>query len=322
MEKSPDNAPFSSIKLPPTVQKAVFLAIALACVVVPVSAPVALLLGILVANFIGNPFQTQTAKATKYLLQASIVGLGFGINAVSALQAGAEGFVFTLVSISGTLLLGYLLGRLFRVDGQTAQLVSAGTAICGGSAIAAIAPIIKAEQKHISVALGIVFILNAVALFLFPVIGHLLQLPQNQFGLWAAIAIHDTSSVVGAASTYGTEALAVATTVKLMRALWIIPLALGISLSLKKQTGKINIPYFIGWFVVAMLLNTYVEPIQTVAPYLVSLAKLGLTLTLYLIGAGLSYKMIRTVGPQALLQGLVLWLVVSVVSLGAIMVLG
>jgi len=323
MKETPKNTPpFNPIKLSPTVQKVVFVTIAALCLLPFVSAPVALLLGIVVANLLGNPFQAQAAKATKYLLQASIVGLGFGINAVNALQAGAQGFWFTLVSITGTLVLGYVLGKLLKVEAKTSQLVSTGTAICGGSAIAAIAPIIQAEQKQISVALGIVFILNAVALFLFPVIGHMLDLSQAQFGLWAAIAIHDTSSVVGAASTYGPEALAIATTVKLLRALWIIPLALGAALAFKNQAGKISIPYFIGWFVVAMLLNTYFEPIRVIAPYIVTLARAGLTLTLFLIGAGLSYQMLRTVGPRSMLQGLLLWLIVSVLSLWAVMALG
>ncbi len=323
MKETPKDAPPAGLlKLTPAVQRVIFILMALLCLLPFFSAPVALLLGIVVANLVGNPFQAQAAKGTKYLLQASIVGLGFGINAINALQAGMQGFWFTLVSIAATLALGYVLGKLLKVDGKTSQLVSSGTAICGGSAIAAIAPIIQAEQKQISVALGIVFILNAVALFLFPVIGHLLDLSQAQFGLWSAIAIHDTSSVVGAASTYGVEALQVATTVKLLRALWIIPLALATALAFRNQAGKITIPYFIGWFVVAMLLNTYIAPVKVASPYIVLLAKAGLTLTLFLIGASLSYAMLRAVGPRSMLQGLILWVVVSVLSLIAVIGLG
>ncbi|CAN5261211.1 putative sulfate exporter family transporter [soil metagenome] len=323
MKQIPKNTPaLNPINLPPNIQKAIFIAMALLCLMPFVSAPVALLLGIVIANLIGNPFKALVAKGTKYLLQASIVGLGFGINAINAFQAGAQGFWFTLVSITATLLLGYLLGKLFKVDGKTSQLVSTGTAICGGSAIAAIAPIIQAEQKQISVALGIVFILNALALFLFPAIGHMLHLSQAQFGLWSAIAIHDTSSVVGAASTYGPEALAIATTVKLLRALWIIPLALGTALACRSHAGKTTIPYFIGWFVVAMLLNTYFQLVREISPYIVMLAKAGLTLTLFFIGAGLSYQMLLTVGPRSILQGVTLWVVVSILSLWAILAWG
>lgn len=307
------------MKLSPPVQQVLFIAIAALCLTPWVSAPVALLMGIVVANVIGHPFPTLAAKWTKYLLQASVVGLGFGINAQSALQAGTQGFLFTVVSIFGTLLLGYFMGKLLKVDGKTSQLVSVGTAICGGSAIAAMAPIIQAEQKQISVSLGIVFILNSVALFLFPVIGHLLDMSQAQFGLWSAIAIHDTSSVVGAASEYGAEALQIATTVKLARALWIIPIAFGMAFLYKNTAGKVTIPYFIGWFVVAMLLNSYLPPVQEISPYLVKAAKAGLTLTLFLIGASLSIKMLQSVGPKAMVQGLILWIVISVTSLWVVM---
>ncbi len=307
------------LKLSQPVQQVLFGVIAALCLTPWVSAPIALLLGIVVANLIGHPFPKQAAKGTKYLLQASIVGLGFGINAQSALQAGSQGFLFTVVSIFGTLLLGYFLGKLLKVDGKTSQLISVGTAICGGSAIAAISPIIQAEQKQISVSLGIVFILNSVALFLFPVIGHLLDLSQAQFGLWSAIAIHDTSSVVGAASEYGAEALKIATTVKLARALWIIPVAFGMAFLYKNTAGKVTIPYFIGWFVVAMLLNSYVPFVREISPYIVAIAKAGLTLTLFLIGASLSIKMLRSVGPKAMVQGVILWLVISVASLWVVM---
>ncbi len=307
------------LKLSPQVQQLLFIAVAALTLTPWISAPIALVLGIVVANVIGNPFPKQAAKGTKYLLQASVVGLGFGIHAQTALQAGSQGFLFTVVSIFGTLLLGYFMGKLLKVDSKTSQLVSVGTAICGGSAIAAISPIIQAEQKQISVSLGIVFILNSVALFLFPVIGHLLDLSQAQFGLWSAIAIHDTSSVVGAASEYGPEALKIATTVKLARALWIIPVSFGMAFIYKNSAGKVTIPYFIGWFVVAMLLNSFIPAVHTESPYIVSVAKAGLTLTLFLIGASLSITMLKSVGPRAMVQGLVLWVIISVTSLWVVM---
>ena len=214
----------------------------------------------------------------------------------SALQAGQQGIVFTIFSISGTLLFGYLIGKWFVIDKKTSFLISSGTAICGGSAIAAISPVIKAEEKQISVALGCVFILNSIALFLFPVIGHYFNLSQTQFGLWCALAIHDTSSVVGAAAKFGPRALEVATTVKLARALWIIPVAFISSFVFKNKSKKISVPYFIGLFIVAMVINTYVPSVSIISSYMVLIAKAGLTLTLFLIGAGLSRKVLTSVG--------------------------
>lgn len=275
----------------------------------------ALFMGLIVAQFIGHPFLHLNQKATSWLLQVSVVGLGFGMNVNSALQAGREGIAFTIISIFGTLILGTVLARLFRTDKKTAHLISCGTAICGGSAIAAIAPVIGAQEKQMSVALGTVFILNSIALFIFPFIGHSLQLSQTQFGLWCAIAIHDTSSVVGAASKYGAAALEVATTVKLARALWIIPVALATSVLFNNKTGKIKVPYFIGFFVVAVIANTYVPAVSLFAPLLVMVAKTALTLTLFLIGAGLSAKVLKSVGIKPLLQGIILWVIISVVAL-------
>ena len=272
-------------------------------------------MGLIVAQFIGHPFLHLNQKATSWLLQVSVVGLGFGMNVNSALQAGREGIAFTIISIFGTLILGTVLARLFRTDKKTAHLISCGTAICGGSAIAAIAPVIGAQEKQMSVALGTVFILNSIALFIFPFIGHSLQLSQTQFGLWCAIAIHDTSSVVGAASKYGAAALEVATTVKLARALWIIPVALATSVLFNNKTGKIKVPYFIGFFVVAVIANTYVPAVSLFAPLLVMVAKTALTLTLFLIGAGLSAKVLKSVGIKPLLQGIILWVIISVVAL-------
>ncbi|MCP9751169.1 putative sulfate exporter family transporter [Ferruginibacter sp. HRS2-29] len=278
----------------------------------------ALLLGLMVAQFIGHPFLHLNQKATSRLLQFSVIGLGFGMNVKSALQAGKEGFLFAVASILGTLILGYFLGKLLKVEQKTSLLISSGTAICGGSAIAALSPILEAEENQISVALGTIFILNAVALFIFPVIGHALNLTEHQFGLWCAIAIHDTSSVVGAAGKYGPQALETATTVKLSRALWIIPIAIGASILLKNDAKKIKIPYFIGLFILAMLLNSYVPAITKISFYITGIAKTGLTLTLFLIGAGLSRKVLTSVGLKPLLQGILLWLVISSGALYAI----
>lgn len=284
-----------------------------------VSPPVALVLGLAMAQTIGHPYDRHHQKATSYLLKTSVVGLGFGMNAGAALAAGRQGLLFTIAAITGVLALGYLLGRLFKMDKKTAHLIASGTAICGGSAIAAVAPVIRAGENQITVALGTVFILNSVALLLFPVIGHHFHLSQSQFGMWCAIAIHDTSSVVGAAAKYGNEALGIATTVKLARALWIIPVALLSAVLFQSKGTKIKIPYFIGLFVIAVLLNTYVPFIQKTSGYLVRLSQAGLTATLFLIGCGLSRKMWKTVGVQPLLQGFILWVVVSGVTLAMIM---
>jgi uncharacterized integral membrane protein (TIGR00698 family) len=301
-----------------TARKVIFLLALILCITKWMSPPLALLLGLIIAQTTGHPFLHLNKKATTILLQVSVVGLGFGMNLQSALQAGKQGLLFTVVSIIGTLLLGALLGKLLSIDKKTSHLISSGTAICGGSAIAAVAPVIHAEEHQTSVALGIVFILNSIALFVFPVIGHMLQLTQSEFGMWSAIAIHDTSSVVGAASRYGEEALQVATTVKLTRALWIIPLALGTAVFFKSGEQKIKIPYFIGYYVLAMCLNTYVPAIKPFTPFIVAAAKTGLTITLFLIGAGLSRKNMRAVGLRPFIQGIVLWVVISVAALWAV----
>lgn len=295
-----------------------FVLLLFLCISPWITPPIALLMGLIVAQFIGHPFLHLNQKATSFLLQLSVVGLGFGMNVNSALKAGKEGIVFTVISIFGTLLLGTILGKVFRIDKKTSHLVSGGTAICGGSAIAALSPVINAEEKQISVALGTVFILNSVALFLFPFIGHTLGLNETQFGLWCAIAIHDTSSVVAAAGKFGPHALEVATTVKLARALWIIPVALGSSILFKNRTGKIKIPYFIAFFIIAMVMNTYVPGVSETGSFLVTIAKSGLTLTLFLIGAGLSNKVLKSVGWKPLMQGIILWIVISVASLWAV----
>lgn len=300
-------------------RKIIFILALAFCLFPLMSAPLALLLGLLFAQLVAHPYQYLNHRATNLLLKISVVGLGFGMNVGSALQAGKQGILFTIVSIIGVLVLGYILGRLIKIETRISFLITAGTAICGGSAIAALSPLIKAEEKQISIAMGTVFILNSVALFLFPVLGHLLNLSQTQFGLWCAIAIHDTSSVVGAASRYGEQALQIATTVKLARALWIVPLAFGTTFLFKGVQKKINIPYFIGLFLLAMLANTYLPFIQPVTPYILYLAKLGLTLTLFLIGSGLSFNTLKSVGVQPLLQGLILWIAISVAALWAIL---
>jgi uncharacterized integral membrane protein (TIGR00698 family) len=212
-----------------------------------------------------------------------------------------------------------LIGRIFKTNQKTSYLIAAGTAICGGSAIAAISPVIKAEEKQISVALATTFILNAIALVLFPIIGYRLHLSQNQFGLWCAIAIHDTSSVIGAAGKYGTEALEIAATVKLARALWIVPVAFFSTLAFKNKEARIRIPWFIGLFVLAVCLNTYVPVVQQYNHHIVGISRSVLTVTLFLIGCGLSGKTVKSVGLQPVLQGLILWLIISAATLLAIL---
>ncbi len=278
-------------------QKSVFIILIFVCLTPWVSPPIALVLGLFAALTFGNPFPEQTGKATKILLQTSVVLLGFGMNLTSVIKAGKDGILFTIVTIFGTLAVGYLVGKLLKVEDEISALISAGTAICGGSAIAAVAPAIDAKSEQISVSLGTVFILNSVALILFPIIGHALNLSQNQFGIWSAIAIHDTSSVVGAAQSYGAEALAIATTVKLARALWIAPVALLFSFIYRSKKAKIAIPYFIFFFLLATLIRTYMpgEFPSSVFDSLVNLAKAGLTVTLFLIGASLSRETLKKV---------------------------
>ena len=281
-----------------------------------VSPPIALFLGIIFVNIFGQVFNAD--KIIKIVLQVSIVGLGFGINLKQALQAGSEGFLFTVFSITLIVVLGIALGYIFRIDKIITQLISFGTAICGGSAIAAIAPILKADGKQTSVSLGIIFLLNALALFIFPEIGQYFHLSQNQFGIWSAIAIHDTSSVVGAASKYGHEALQTATTVKLARALWIIPISFMLSF-LNKSGGKVKIPYFIGFFILAILVNSYFPAIKEVTDYVVDFSKSSLKVALFLIGTGLSFQNLKNIGIKPLLLGIILWVVISVISLFAVL---
>lgn len=301
-----------------TTRELIFIFAALMCLTPFISPPIALLMGIVIALFVGHPYIHLNGKATKMLLQFSVVGLGFGMNISSALKAGKEGFLFTVFSILGTLVIGYFIGKFLKIDKKTSYLISSGTAICGGSAIAAVAPVIKANEKQISIALGLIFILNSIALFIFPSLGHLLELTDKQFGVWCAIAIHDTSSVVGASSKFSAAALEIATTVKLARALWIIPVAFFSSFLFKNKDSKISIPYFIGFFILAMVGNTYIPFVRDYSIYLTSVAKAGLTLTLFLIGSGLSKKVIYSVGVKPLIQGVVLWILISLASLWAV----
>ncbi|HEX6914652.1 MAG TPA: putative sulfate exporter family transporter [Chitinophagaceae bacterium] len=302
----------------PAVSQVLFFVMVIVCFTGWISPPVALLSGFLFSELIGHPFLELSSKATTQLLRTCVVCLGFGIHLDTAITAGREGFSFTVATIAITMVLGFLAGRLLKINRATTHLVSSGTAICGGSAIAAVAPVIGASDRDISVSLGIVFMLNAVALFLFPLAGHLMNMSQYQFGLWCAIAIHDTSSVVGAASAFGDEALQVATIVKLARALWIIPLAVATAIVFRSKGTKVKWPWFIIWFLLAIVVNSYVPQLSGITPHIVSAARKGLVLTLFLIGAGLSLKQIREVGWKPLLLGIILWFVISLVSLAVI----
>lgn len=286
-----------------------------------VTPPVALFLGLVYALTCGQAYPTFNKSVSKKLLQYSVVGLGFGMNLHTSLASGKEGMLFTIVSVFGTLLIGMLIGcKLLKINRNTAYLISSGTAICGGSAIAAVGPIIKAKDCDMSMALATIFILNAVALFLFPALGHWLNMTQQEFGMWAAIAIHDTSSVVGAGAAYGEEALQVATTIKLTRALWIIPLALLTTVIFRSEGKKISIPWFILFFIGAMLINTFLlTDIPQVGQIIYGIARKGLIITMFFIGASLSIDTIKSVGIRPLLQGILLWLVISAGSLAYIL---
>jgi uncharacterized integral membrane protein (TIGR00698 family) len=298
---------------------AVFASALLFCLTPWASPPLTLALGLALALTIGHPFPAKTSKLTKLLLQTSVVGLGFGMNLQKVVEAGRTGIVFTIVTIAGTLLLGFLLGRAMKMSASTSHLISSGTAICGGSAIAAVGPVVGASDEEMSVSLGTVFILNSVALFLFPPLGAYFHLTQTQFGVWSAIAIHDTSSVVGAAAKFGAEALQVATTVKLTRALWIVPLTLGTALAFRRKSAKVAIPWFILYFLLASVIRTYVPAPEALWQTLVYLARIGLTVTLFLIGAALSRRALASVGARPLILGVVLWIAISAVSLWAVL---
>jgi uncharacterized integral membrane protein (TIGR00698 family) len=300
-----------------------FLILLMLCFFPFISSGTALLMGILLSLSFGNPYLVQTRNWTSYLLQISVVGLGAGMNLITVAQVGTQGLVFTLIGISLTMGIGLYLGKTLKTHIETSMLVSAGTAICGGSAIAAVAPIIGAGGAETSVALATVFVLNSVALFIFPHMGHWIGLDQHQFGLWSALAIHDTSSVVGAALQYGPEALQTATTVKLARALWIVPLAFIVG-SLWNHQSRSNLksikkPWFILGFLMMAAIVTWIPALETAGGYIVSLSKRGLVVTLFLIGSGLSGETLKKIGPGPFLQGILLWVIAGTGSLAAIL---
>lgn len=280
-----------------------------------VSAPVALLAGLIFAFSCKHPCPKFNKKTSKYLLQVAVVCLGFNMNLQQSLKSGSEGMMFTVVSVVGVMALGVLLGYYMHLNRKTAYLISSGTAICGGSAIAAVGPVLKADENEMAVSLGVIFILNAIALFIFPPIGHLLDMSQQQFGTWAAIAIHDTSSVVGAGEVYGAQALEIATLIKLTRALWIIPLAVVTMFIFRDKSGRISIPWFIFLFIAAMIANTYIQLPTAFTDIMIWIAKRGMVVTLFMIGASLSLSMVKSVGARPLLLAVLLWIVIGVSSL-------
>jgi len=278
------------------------------------SPPLALAIGLAFGLLFRNPFAEPAAKFSRALLQASVVGLGFAMNLHDVVHAGRSGFLYTLLGIVFAMTAGMALGALLRVQRKPAFLISTGTAICGGSAIAAVGPVAGASSEEMAVSLGTIFVLNSVALLTFPFIGGFFKLNQSQFGLWAALAIHDTSSVVGAAAKYGAVALAVGTTVKLARALWIVPMTVVTALA-RHTKAKIQWPWFIALFCVAAVFNTYVGAGSTIYPWISKAARIGMTVTLFLIGTTISITTLKQVGPRPLLQGVLLWLLISVASL-------
>ena len=297
-----------------TNSKTIFFVGLILCATGVLSPPIALLLGLIFGFSFVHPYDADSRALSKFLLQASVVGMGFGMNLHEVIRTGRDGFVYTAAGITFALIAGLLLGRLFEVKRICSILISVGTAICGGSAIAAVAPILQADQQETAVSLGTIFILNSVALLVFPAIGRSLHLSQQQFGLWAALAIHDTSSVVGASSNYGPAALVVGITVKLTRALWIIPVALGAAV-LHRSKNRIQWPFFILLFCLATVVNTYLPSLSNISQALSNLGRLGLTATLFLIGSSISRPALRQVGVRPLLQGVVLWILVAVSSL-------
>jgi uncharacterized integral membrane protein (TIGR00698 family) len=296
------------------VRTALFVLIFAGCFSGWISPPLALTLGILFGLILTNPLPQQSRTGARLLLQISVVALGFGMNLHEVLKAGRSGFVYTALGIGFSFLVGLSLAKSLRVAGNSGYLITTGTAICGGSAISAVGPILHADAEEMAISLGTVFVLNSVALLIFPPLGHLLNLSQAQFGLWSALAIHDTSSVVGAASRYGAESLMIGTTVKLARALWIVPLAL-VTAAVKHSKSKIKFPWFILFFCFAAVLNTYLPALSTFFHWFFQTGRLGLTATLFLIGAGISRETLRQVGWRPMALGVLLWLIVGSLSL-------
>lgn len=297
--------------------KILFVLGLLFCLTPWASPPLALLAGLFFGAVASHPYPGESRQISKYLLQAAVVGLGFGMNLRQVLRAGSSGFVYTAAGIAFALAIGTLLGKLIAVQPRASFLISTGTAICGGSAIAAVGPVLGATEDEMSVSLGTIFMLNSIALLAFPPIGTALKLTQSQFGLWAALAIHDTSSVVGASARYGVAALAVGTTVKLARALWIVPVTVATAF-VKGSKTRIQWPWFILFFCLAAMANTYLLVGLPVYQLLNNAGKLMLIFTLFLIGATLSPAALRKVGPRPLIQGVLLWIIVAVTSLLAI----
>ncbi|WP_417889096.1 YeiH family protein [Xanthomarina gelatinilytica] len=298
-----------------TSSKVIFIIILLLCLLDVLNSPLALLTGFIFTILFGNPFLRQSQKGIQYLLKIAVVGLGFGMSLIETLETSLEGLSLTTLSIFLTVALSLLVGKYMQLDKKLSHLITSGTTICGGSAIAAVSPIIKAEPKTISIALGIVFFLNSVALFIFPGLGHYFNLSQSDFGLWCAVAIHDTSSVVGAALQYGEEALLIATTVKLSRTLWIIPLSIFSMFLFKNKTDKIKIPWFILGFIVAILINSYDLIPNNWSTNIVFVSKRLLILTLFLVGTTLSIKQLKETGLKPFLFAVVLWVFISSLSL-------
>ncbi|NLC24966.1 MAG: putative sulfate exporter family transporter [Oxalobacter sp.] len=308
----------SKISASPVINRVVFIALLVLCLAPFITTAMALLLGVFFALFFTHPYPQLSKTVSRYLLQISIVGLGFGMNLFESLKTGRDGILFTIISVFGVLFLGILIGKWLKLDRIIAYLVAAGTAICGGSAIAAVAPIVRAKDSEISVSIGTVFILNAVALLIFPSIGHFFNLSQSEFGTWAAIAIHDTSSVVGAGAAYGEDALKIATTIKLTRALWIIPLCIVTALLFREKTQKMYKPWFILFFIIAMLINTFFPLPGMIGDNIIGLAKKGFTMTLFLIGTDISLETLKKVGPKAFIFGIILWTIISLSSFAVV----
>ena len=287
-----------------------------------VTPALALFVGLMYALILGDvPYGKFNKKCSKYLLQAAVVGLGFGMNFEQSIQAGKDGMLLTIASVFVVMILAVFIGKKMKLDDKTSYLIGSGTAICGGSAIAAIGPVIKADDNQMAVSLGTIFMLNAIALFIFPPIGRMIGLTDAQFGTWAAIAIHDTSSVVGAGQAFSDKALEIATLVKLTRALWIIPLAIVTTFVYREKSKKITIPSFIFLFILAMLVNTYAGIPAEVSKWIVLIAKQGMVLTLFLIGSSLSINVVKKVGLTPVILGVVLWVIIGIVSLGAILLI-
>ncbi|ALS33093.1 hypothetical protein PTRA_a1955 [Pseudoalteromonas translucida KMM 520] len=300
--------------MPLTLKKPLFLILLALCITPFIGAGSALVIGAAFAMTLGNPFAELSQKASKWMLKAAVVGLGFAVDFNQVIEVGSSSLVLTIVSITAIIGLGEILTQVFKLNRNTGVLISFGTAICGGSAIAAMAPVIKAKDHEVAVALGVVFMLNGVGLLLFPAIGHYFNLTEQQFGMWAALAIHDTSSVVGASATYGAVALSIATTVKLTRAMWIIPYTALAGVFLRSDE-KASIPLFIVGFVLAALINTYLPQFAPVWSVINIVAKQLLIVTLFLIGSGLSLAVLKQAGLKPFIMAILLWIVVSSVIL-------